>query len=73
MDLQAALARVSTDDVQLAAKDLGGPIDQAAGEALIRPELLDLQVVEPGPQWHMAALSQGSLGLDDLVDELSHL
>ncbi|MEU7382216.1 MULTISPECIES: DUF885 domain-containing protein [unclassified Streptomyces] len=23
--------------------------------------------------WHMAALSQGSLGLDDLVDELSHL
>lgn len=23
--------------------------------------------------WHMAALSQGSLGLDDLVDELSAL
>jgi uncharacterized protein (DUF885 family) len=23
--------------------------------------------------WHMAALSQGSLGLDDLVDELSQL
>jgi uncharacterized protein (DUF885 family) len=23
--------------------------------------------------WHMAALSQGSLGLDDLVDELSRL
>lgn len=23
--------------------------------------------------WHMAALSQGSLGLDDLVDELSKL
>ncbi|MCQ4079905.1 DUF885 domain-containing protein [Streptomyces sp. RB6PN25] len=23
--------------------------------------------------WHMAALSQGALGLDDLVDELSHL
>ncbi|GJF24747.1 hypothetical protein SHO565_53110 [Streptomyces sp. HO565] len=50
MDPQAAPARVSADDVQLAAKDLGGPIDQAAGEALIRPELLDLHVVEPGPQ-----------------------
>lgn len=23
--------------------------------------------------WHMAALSQGSLGLDDLVDELARL
>ncbi|SCF64535.1 hypothetical protein GA0115254_108918, partial [Streptomyces sp. Ncost-T10-10d] len=23
--------------------------------------------------WHMAALSQGPLGLDDLVDELSKL
>ncbi|NJA60830.1 DUF885 family protein, partial [Streptomyces sp. NEAU-H3] len=24
-------------------------------------------------KWHMAALSQGSLGLDDLVEELSRL
>nr|WP_159425505.1 hypothetical protein [Streptomyces sp. fd1-xmd] len=50
LDLAAALARVCTDNVQLAAEDLVGPIDQAAGEALIRPELLDLRAVEPGPQ-----------------------
>jgi hypothetical protein len=50
LDLEAALARGLTDDVQFATEDLGSPVDQAAGEALIRPELLDLRVVEPGPQ-----------------------
>ncbi len=50
LDLEAALVRVFTGDVQLAAEVLGGPIDQAVGEVLIRPELLDLRVVEPGLQ-----------------------
>jgi hypothetical protein len=50
LDLEAALVRAFTDDDQLAAEDLGSPIDHAAGEALIRPVLLDLRVVEPGPQ-----------------------
>ncbi|WYB38315.1 hypothetical protein WJ438_28570 [Streptomyces sp. GD-15H] len=50
LDPKAVLARILADDVQLAAENLGGPVDQAAGEVLVRPDLPDPRVVESGPQ-----------------------
>lgn len=45
----AALVRVLADDLQVAAENLSGSVDQAAGEALIGPDVLDARLVEPGP------------------------
>jgi hypothetical protein len=50
LDLESALSEVLADDFQLAAEGLGGPVDQAAGEAPVRPDLADTRVDEPGPQ-----------------------
>lgn len=44
------LIGVLADDLHLAAEGLRGPVDQAAGEALVRPDLPDVRVVEAGPQ-----------------------
>jgi hypothetical protein len=41
---------VLADDLHLAAEGLRGPVDQTAGEALVRPDLPDAQVVQAGPQ-----------------------
>ena len=41
--------------------------DRPAGARARHGDAFDLKA------WHMAALSQGALGLDDLVDELSAL
>ncbi|GAA3908148.1 hypothetical protein GCM10022207_92140 [Streptomyces lannensis] len=50
LDLEATLARILADDVQLAAEHLGVPVNQAAGEALVRPDLPNLRMVESSPQ-----------------------
>lgn len=50
LDLEALLARVLADDRQLAAEDLCRLVDQASGEALVRPDLLHTRMVEAGPQ-----------------------
>ena len=52
--------RLQAGRARLAAGPGGGPGERTATQFDLRP-------------WHMAALSQGSLGLDDLVDELSRL
>jgi hypothetical protein len=44
------LAGLFADDVQVAAEGVGGPLDQAAGEALVRPDLGHGGVVEACPQ-----------------------
>jgi hypothetical protein len=50
LNLEAALVGILADNLQLAAEDLGGPVDQTAGKALVCPDLPDPGVVEPGPQ-----------------------
>jgi hypothetical protein len=49
LDLEAALVGCLADDLQLAAEDRGGPLDRAAGEAPVGPDLPDPGVVESGP------------------------
>lgn len=67
LDLEAALAGLLADDVQLAAENLGGPVDQAAGEALVRPDLANLRMVESGPQQRPArAIPILDAGRDDM-------
>ncbi len=49
LDLEPALVRVLADDLQITAEDLGDPLHEAAGEALVGPDLRDAGVIEPGP------------------------
>lgn len=67
LDLEAALVGVLADDVQLAARDLGGRVDQAVGEALVRPELLDPRVAEPGLQQRVTGAVPGPTVIDGAV------
>ena len=50
LDLEAVLAGVLADDLQVAAEDLRCQVDQAAGEALVGPDLLNAQVSRRVPQ-----------------------
>lgn len=43
-------ARVSADDLELGPEDLGGPVDQTAGETLVGPDLPHPRMVKAGPQ-----------------------
>lgn len=67
LDLEAALARILADDVQLTAEHLSGPVDQAAGEALVRPDLPNLRMVESSPQQRpLRAITILDAGRDDM-------
>lgn len=50
LDLESALIGVLADDLRLTAEGLLGSVDQAAGEALVRPDFPDVRVVEAGPR-----------------------
>lgn len=50
LDPEASLAGFLSDDLELSPQGLSGPVHDAAGEALARPDLTDSGVVEPGPQ-----------------------
>lgn len=47
--LEAALDGILANDLQVTTEDLGGPLDKATGEPLVGPDLLEVEVVEPGP------------------------
>lgn len=52
LDLEAAPVGGLADDLRLAAEDLGGPLDHAAGEAPVGPDL-------PDPGWSSLVHSSG--------------